>query len=181
VRPWVGWLIVSAEDTSTAVLLRPQGEPGLWTMPADLVAFRRHGWSAAGLAVRTVPGDATVTDEELFRTLASRLDLPVTFDGTWEFLDEALGAVDELIDLSSEAGLVIVVEHPEAVLSAGRLVTLVDVLQGAARDWATPIDEGDEWDRPAVPFHVVLGHDGTELWAARWLAAGATLRPLPTA
>ncbi|MCU1529389.1 MAG: hypothetical protein JWP75_3152 [Frondihabitans sp.] len=174
---------MSVDETSTAVLLQPQTEPGLWTMPADLVTFRRHGWNAAGLAVRMVPGDAAATDAELFRTLARCLDLPVTFGETWEFLDETLGAVDELIGLDAEVGLVIVIEHPEAVLSSGRLEQLVAVLARAAHDWAAPVDDGDEWDRPAVPFHVVLAPDErrTPAWAARWLAAGATLHPLPTA
>jgi hypothetical protein len=78
---------------------------------------------------------------------------------------------------------VIVIEDPQALLPAGRLAALVDVFTRAARDWATPVDEGDEWDRPAVPFHVVLATDERRApaWAARWLAAGAVLRPLPSA
>jgi hypothetical protein len=169
---------VSDDETSTAALLQVSAEPVFWTMPADLVAFRRHDWSAAGLIVRTVPGSAATTDEELFRTLAARLDLPVTFGETWEFLDEALGAVDELIDLGTDAGLVIVVEDPQVVLSAGSLARFVGVLARAAEDWATSIDEGDEWDRPAVPFHVVLPA-AEPSGAGRWQEAGASLRALP--
>lgn len=32
----------------------------------------------------------------------------------------------------------------------------VDSLTDAARRWAVPIEQGEWWDHPAMPFHVVL-------------------------
>ncbi len=46
----------------------------------------------------------------------------------------------------------------------------------AADAYSQPIESG-EWDRPAVPFHVVLQSPpaGSEAVRAHWLAAGAEI------
>jgi hypothetical protein len=48
------------------------------------------------------------------------------------------------------------------------------LLAAAAKSWAEPVQVGEWWDRPAVPFHVVLaGEEGKLLAvAAQWARAG---------
>jgi hypothetical protein len=66
-----------------------------------------------------------------------------------------------LTDLSwlPAQGYVLLIVQPELVLTAETDDTL-DVLRRiivrASERWATPIARGEWWDRPAIPFHVVL-------------------------
>lgn len=64
-------------------------------------------------------------------------------------------------------------ELPPAVLQW--LSIFVRAIVRAAKTYAEPIEAGEWWDRPAVPFHVVLQADPADAAAARarWLAAGA--------
>lgn len=54
----------------------------------------------------------------------------------------------------------------------------VDSLTDAARRWAVPIEQGEWWDHPAMPFHVVLVGQREVLKRAsqRWRAVGAELQ-----
>jgi hypothetical protein len=84
-----------------------------------------------------------------------------------------------------EAGYVLVIVNPDEVLAdsdESGLAWLVGSLDRAHSAWATPIEAGEWWDRPAVPFNVVLqcGLGQSAEVATRWAAAGATIASLPT-
>jgi hypothetical protein len=57
---------------------------------------------------------------------------------------------------------------------------LVRVLSSAVGEWATPVEAGEWWDRPSVPFNVVLAAEQDEVAGAneRWTRAGANLSAL---
>jgi hypothetical protein len=50
---------------------------------------------------------------------------------------------------------------------------LVQTLTSVIQHWATPIDAGEWWDRPAVPFNVVLAADTASASAVRDRSAAA--------
>jgi hypothetical protein len=81
----------------------------------------------------------------------------------WYFGENG-NAFDECItDLSWLAlgppGFVIVIAQPADVLcdtDDGGLAWFIVSLSRASREWAAPVELGEWWDRPAIPFHVVL-------------------------
>jgi hypothetical protein len=60
------------------------------------------------------------------------------------------------------------------------LPVFVRLLSKAISEWAVPAVQGEWWDRPAVPFHVILQSDVNEATdvESRWLGARAKLRRL---
>ena len=78
------------------------------------------------------------------------------------------------------AGIVIVVFDPADVLADAadvELAVLVRAIAHAAETYSQPIESGEWWDRPAVPFHVVLQSAPADaaVVRARWQAAGAVI------
>lgn len=74
------------------------------------------------------------------------------------------------------------ITEPDQVLAdagADELRWLLDALESAGATWSQPVELGEWWDRPAVPFHVVLAGERAVIDSAarRWTSAGA--RPVP--
>ena len=81
------------------------------------------------------------------------------FDGfgeNWYALEECLACLDEW--LPAEA-YILVVERAEELLQdsdSAEMISLLRVLHESGKSWASPIEDGDRFDRPAVPFHVLF-------------------------
>jgi hypothetical protein len=79
-------------------------------------------------------------------------------------------------------GIVIAVTRASLALSEepiADLETLVRRFAGASSTYSSPVDLGEWWDRPAIPFHVVLQQDDDDLGnLQRWRTAGAELVPI---
>jgi hypothetical protein len=78
-------------------------------------------------------------------------------------------------------GLVVLIWNAERVLMeepSEELEALVAVVGKASCEYAEPIERGEWWDRPAVPFHVVLqvAGDAVEDASMRWQSAGGQVR-----
>jgi hypothetical protein len=131
------------------------------------------GWREAGLTARVVRGRKMRTVDGLFDELAAALQFPYYFGENWSAFDECLADMDWL---PVNAGIVIAVLDPDQVLAAeddAELVTFVRAIAHAAETYAEPIESGEWWDRPAVPFHVVLQTaTGDAAVRERWQAAG---------
>lgn len=130
--------------------------------------------------VRTVRGRKMRTTRQLFDECGAALQFPDYFGENFAALDECLADLDWL---PMGAGLVLRVTEPSEVLADEddeALRVLVSILAGARATFAEPVAEGEWWDRPAIPFHVVLDPVGREDPAAeaRWRAAGARLEVL---
>lgn len=133
------------------------------------------GWVEAGLTARVVRGRKMRTTNGLFDEFAAALQFPLYFGENWAAFDECLA---DLETLPAGAGYVVTVTDPEQVLvHAGddELQRLADSLESAASGWSQPVELGEWWDRPAVPFHVVLvgPREPLDLAATRWSVAGA--------
>lgn len=116
------------------------------------------------------------TVSSLFDEFAAALQFPSYFGENWAAFDECLADMDWL---PLAVGTVLLVLDAERTLGDddNDLPTLVRVLASASRSYATPIERGEWWDRPAVPFHVVLQSDIGRVGTVRtrWAGAGARL------
>lgn len=138
------------------------------------------GWREAGLTVRVVRGHKMRTVDSLFDEVSAALQFPYYFGENWAAFDECLADMDWL---PSRVGIVVAVLDAVEVLSdepEAELGALVSVITHAAETYAEPIDSGEWWDRPPLPFHVVLQtKEGEEaLVRTRWGASGATFSVL---
>ena len=116
----------------------------------------------------------------LFDEFAAALQFPWYFGENPDASDECLQDMDWL---APGAGYVIVVRDPELVLPGAPedLAWLVHSLQRASAAYSEAVTDGQEWDRPPVPFQVVLQTDPAEATSTetRWAGAGARLTTPP--
>lgn len=166
---------------SVLPLMRVPSECELLVMECDprVGGDAASGWAKSGLVVRIVRGRKMRTLPGLFDEFAAVLQFPWYFGENADAFDEC---IEDLGWLPPQAGYVIVVTDPAEVLAeagGGALRWLVGSLTRACAQWARPVTEGEWWDRPAVPFHVVLQPKGGETAAVmqRWAEAGAMVRP----
>ena len=162
------------------VLMQVTGSLDLLLLGCDAktASEAASGWTAAGLVVRVVRGRKMRTLPRLFDEFAAALQFPWYFGENRDAFDECIA---DLGWLPTQCGYVIVVTEAGEVLGdeAGTdaLAWLVGSLSRAAEEWARPVELGEWWDRPAVPFHVVLQATAPDVPTAvdRWAATGATI------
>lgn len=159
-----------------ATLMTIPTEPHFWTWTpgSDQDASQSvWGWREARLIVRTVRGRKMRDTASLDDEFAAALQFPPYFGENWAAFDECL---TDLAWLPHEEGYVIVVTDPLLVLDASPMdfPVLVRTLKQAITTWATPVALGEWWDRPPVPFNVILWTTDWELEAvvSRWASAG---------
>lgn len=167
--------------TSPTPLMRVSSDLELLVLECDPGAASEaaSGWSESGLNVRVVRGRKMRTLQDLFDEFAAALQFPWYFGENADSFEECLA---DLSWLPPREGYVIVVNHPGEVLAdagAGALSWLVASLARACKEWAHPVELGEWWDRPAVPFHVVLQPAVGDAAATtqRWADAGALILP----
>jgi hypothetical protein len=162
-------------------LLRVADGEHFWTVdstPAD-AGEALIGWRNSGLDARRLRGEKMRTVNGLFDEFAAVLQFPHYFGENWDAFDECLS---DMHWLRSSSGIILLVANAEQVLldDPGELPVLVRGLASASTTYARPIDLGEWWDRPAVPFHVVLlsSSETARARRTRWESAGASLMPL---
>ena len=121
------------------------------------------------------------TVQRLFDEVAAALQFPHYFGENWPALNECLEDMDWM-PLSQGVALVLLEASQVLVDEPAELEVLVRSIVNANMTYAQPIDEGEWWDRPAVPFHVVLhGAVGEAAFIAhRWGESGASVTPFPS-
>lgn len=138
-------------------------------------------WAESGLVVRVVRGRKMRTLHGLFDEFAAALQFPWYFGENTDAFDECIA---DLGWLPPQEGYVIVITDPGEVLveaDVGALSWLVNSLTRACEEWARPVEDGEWWDRPAVPFHVVLHTlvGNAVIVSQRWAHSGASVRLFP--
>jgi hypothetical protein len=163
-------------------LLEVDGSAPVKLLEGDMKASTEAvwGWREAGLTVRTVRGRKMRSVEGMFDEMAAALQFPYYFGENWAAFDDCLTDMDWL---PMHVGMVIVVLDPAEVLADAadvELSALVRTLTHAAETYAQPIESGEWWDRPKVPFHVVLQAGPADVAAvrARWHGAGTDVADL---
>lgn len=149
---------------------------------ASAAANLESQWDDSGLSVRHVRGKKMRSLRALFDEFAAALQFPYYFGENPNAFNEC---VRDLSWLRPRSGYVLVITDPEEVLvdsdRKDDLDWLVRTLVRAQGEWAAAVEKGEWWDRPPVPFHVVLqfrGDDST-YGLRHWTAAGAEMVPLP--
>lgn len=134
-----------------------------------------HFYSGAGLSVcvRHLRGQKMRNTETLMNEFAAALQFFGGFGENWHALEECLGYLDEWLPANA---YVLVVERAEEVLqeeSLGEKISLLRALHATGEFLAKPIADGDRFDRPAVPFHVLLNLTSTVVAAHTDIARAA--------
>lgn len=134
----------------------------------------------AGFIARTIRGSKMRSVRALMDEVSAALQFPYYFGQNWDALDECLSDMDWL---PPAEGIVLLITNAAEVLADERLedlAILVGNFATATETYAAPIELGEWWDRPAVPFHVVLhvGPRTVEEMSHRWTSAGARLEHL---
>jgi len=151
-------VVRKAIGMSDTRLLVPEGDLRPIVLPGDLSAISDllGRWQALGLTVRVVRGRKSRLLTGMFDEFASALQFPLYFGYNRDAFDECIADLDWL---SRAKGIVIVVTEPDEVLAdadPSDLDWFARSLGDAARTFSEPIDSGEWWDRPAVPFHIVF-------------------------
>ncbi|WP_322747574.1 MULTISPECIES: barstar family protein [unclassified Frankia] len=169
--------------TSSLSLMRASSTLELLVLERDPKAVSEAvvGWVESGLVVRVVRGRKMRTLQATFDEVAASLQFPWYFGENMDAFDDCMA---DLGWLPPRSGYVIVITDPGEVLAdagADVLGWLVDSLTRACEEWARPVVRGEWWDRPAVPFHVVLqpAPGDAAMVTQRWAGAGASVLPFP--
>ena len=160
--------------SSVQQMLRVEALTPLLSLQADArtTAELGMGWADASLTVRSVRGPKARTGEALFDEFSAALQFPYYFGENWPAFNECLADLDWL---SARTGFVVVVYEAAQLLQdepPEEMAAFVRAIQNAAATFGQPVDDGEWWDRPALPFHVVLQEESMEA-LGRWKAAGA--------
>lgn len=132
---------------------------------------------AQGASVFFLRGSKMRTVPRLMDHFAAALQFPWYFGENWPALDECLCDMDWLPFGTS---MLLVIDAASSVLdreSSEQLGVLVEVFENAVREFSQAIS-GTSWDRPAIPFNVVLQFEEDDMQGLdRWRKAGANFGP----
>lgn len=161
-------------DMDALLMIEPELRPLLLEGNSQAVGALVTAWAGSGLTVRVLRGGKMRSLAGVFDEFAAALQFPLYFGGNKDAFDECMA---DLEGLPVGKGYVLVITEPgEVLINAAHtdLVWFVDSLKAAAIAWARVIQLGEWWDRPSVPFHVVLAGEREDLKAAvrHWSAAG---------
>ena len=87
--------------------------------------------------------------------LGSTADFPNYYGQNSAALEECLSDLSWL----SSSGYVLVIINSAKLLAKeppSELTWLMTLLEEVCEEWSHPVSLGEEWDRPAIPFHVVF-------------------------
>lgn len=107
--------------------------------------------------------DATlmINLEGLYREFATVFKFPDYFGENFNALDECITDLEWL----PADGYLLVIKNSGSLLNEepeDTLESLLSILDGAGSEWATPVVQGEVWDREGVPFHTILMLDENE-------------------
>lgn len=108
------------------------------------------------VCVRRLRGHKMRTYDALMNEFAAALQFFDGFGENWPALEECLAYLDEW--LPADAYVLVVERSEELLKDEGRqaLATFLKIAHRTGGFWAQPIADGDRFDRPARPFHVLL-------------------------
>lgn len=105
-----------------------------------------------------VDGQRMESFPDLFVELGAAFRFPSYFGNNFNALDDVLTDLEWL----PAEGYLVEIDHADRVLiqeSDDDFAAFLKLLQRVAEEWSHPVAEGESWDRPAKPFHVVLASD----------------------
>lgn len=111
-----------------------------------------------GMYTRALRGRKMRTMNGLYDEFSAACQFPLYFGENLMAFDECLSSLD---NQDPGKGIVLVLTEPDQVLMdsikfESELELFLSCLANAATEWGEKIDLGEWWDRPALPFHMVL-------------------------
>jgi len=118
---------------------------------SDLADIKRGSFKETTL----VDGRACQTADGLFREFAAKVPFPSYFGHNWPAFAECLGERDLLSD---DWSWEIIITNAELLLADDLVESdaFYRALQGAARNYSVPIQQGEWWDRNVVEFCILF-------------------------
>lgn len=135
--------------------LNSSSPPYIVRATADVILISDLWRKQEGKKWVALNGNNMRTWESAYAELSAAIPLPDYFGRNLDALSECLTDGD-VIDCS---GLAVWIDNASAVLAdanADAIDGLMDTFTVAAKELAKPVKEGQPWDRPAIPFHVLL-------------------------
>lgn len=152
-----------------------------WFLIHDLSEEERH-WTPAFLygmseyspVIRVLRGRKMRTYQALMDEFGAALQFFEGFGENWPALRECLSEMDEWIP---GRAYILIITHPEDLLSeeVEELPTFVRIIQKVGEWWQGPIVDNGRFNRPAIPFHVVLRCEESTSAQVRQKFSGAML------
>jgi hypothetical protein len=130
--------------------------PLLFEGDDDAIGSALIGWADSGLTARVVRGRKMRTLQGVFDEFAAALQFPLYFGENKDAFNDCTSGLETL---PAGEGYVVTITEPDQVLAdegSDALAWLTSSLASAAEQWTRPVELGEWWDRPAIPFHVVL-------------------------
>lgn len=161
--------------------VEPVLRPFIATFDARSLDHEIDRWRIGGLTVRRLRGSKMRTLDGLYDEVSAALQFPGYFGRNLDALNDCMA---DLSWLPSDRGYLLVVERASEVLAEDSLrarESWIGILATAASIWNAPVTEGQWWDRPPIPFHVLLvdSPDRIESLSRSWHAAGIHTRGEP--
>jgi hypothetical protein len=134
---------------------------------------RRHAMTS-GMLFAELDCRRMTTLDELYSEFARILRFPDYFGRNWPAFDECVADLEWL----PAPGYIIFLQNAELLLAADpeERGPFFRIIKSAANEWATPIT-GTDWDRPALPFHMLLDVPAGSIPRVRQMVEQATLSP----
>ena len=92
--------------------------------------------------------------DQLFDAFAAAAQFPDYFGRNWPAFDECLADLEWL----PASTYIVILRNPQRLLEQepAELATFWRIIGKVAAEWAEEVSLGEWWDRPGIPFHVVL-------------------------
>lgn len=135
--------------------LNSPSAPYIVRATGDIVLLRDLWHKQEGKTWVALDGNNMSTWESTYTELCAVLPLPDYFGRNLDALSECL-TDNDVIDCD---GIVFWIDNASALLAdanANAIDGLMDAFTVAAEELSRPVTEGQPWDRPAIPFHVLL-------------------------
>lgn len=111
-----------------------------------------------GTEIVELSGRLMRDEKSFYDELAHKFQFPNYFGRNLNALDECLTDL-EWLNLTGRPLVVIVAESELLLRNDSELFeAFISIMQSVGQEWSTAIEEGQLWDRPPTPFHVVLSH-----------------------
>jgi hypothetical protein len=104
--------------------------------------------------VRFLRGKKMTTVQSMFDEFAAALQFPYYFGNNGNAFDECL---TDLSWLPATTYVLTIFDSADLLAKEPtQLPLFIDAFEQTCVQWSTPIANGESWDRPAVPFHVIF-------------------------
>ena len=140
-----------------------------WVLRADLASEGvRASIVEAGQVgiVVELDGAAVRTRDSFLAALSTALSFPHYFGKNWDALQDCLTDLEWLTANS----YVLIFRSADQLFADAPIERryFLQIMNLVAEEWAVPVALGEWWDRPAIPFHVILD-SGVSAWSSELL------------